>query len=30
VLGIDPNQTLYPIPAREIAVSPTLTQNPGY
>jgi hypothetical protein len=30
VLGINPNQTLYPIPAREIAVSPTLTQNPGY
>ena len=30
VLGIDPNQTLYPIPSREIAVSPTLTQNPGY
>jgi len=30
VLNIDPNQTLYPIPAREIAVSPTLTQNPGY
>ena len=30
VLDIDPNQTLYPIPAREIAVSPTLTQNPGY
>jgi len=30
VLDIDPNQTLYPVPAREIAVSPTLTQNPGY
>jgi hypothetical protein len=30
VLDIDPNQTLYPIPAREIAVSPSLTQNPGY
>jgi hypothetical protein len=30
VLDIDPNQTLYPIPSREIAVSPTLTQNPGY
>lgn len=30
VLDIDPNQTLYPIPAREIAVSPTLMQNPGY
>jgi hypothetical protein len=30
VLGINPTQTLYPIPAREIAVSPTLTQNPGY
>jgi starch-binding outer membrane protein, SusD/RagB family len=30
VLGIDPNQALYPIPAREIAVSSGLTQNPGY
>jgi hypothetical protein len=30
VMDIDPTQTLYPIPAREIAVSPTLTQNPGY
>jgi hypothetical protein len=30
VMGIDPTQTLYPIPAREVAVSPTLTQNPGY
>jgi hypothetical protein len=30
VLHIDPNQTLYPVPSREIAVSPTLTQNPGY
>jgi starch-binding outer membrane protein, SusD/RagB family len=30
VLDIDPNQTLYPVPSREIAVSPTLTQNPGY
>jgi hypothetical protein len=30
VLGINPTQALYPIPQREIAVSPTLTQNPGY
>jgi hypothetical protein len=30
VMGIDPNQTLYPIPQLEIDVTPTLTQNPGY
>jgi starch-binding outer membrane protein, SusD/RagB family len=33
VLGIPSNrafQLLYPIPAREITVSPGLTQNPGY
>jgi len=30
VLGISANQTLYPIPQREIDVTPGLTQNPGY
>lgn len=30
VLGISPDQTLYPIPQREIDVTPGLTQNPGY
>ncbi|MEO8879091.1 MAG: RagB/SusD family nutrient uptake outer membrane protein [Gemmatimonadaceae bacterium] len=30
VLGIDPTQTLYPIPQSEIDVTPGLTQNPGY
>ena len=30
VMGIDPNQTLYPIPQLEINVTPQLTQNPGY
>ena len=30
VMGIDPSQTLYPIPQAEIDVSPGLTQNPGY
>ncbi|HEY8309732.1 MAG TPA: RagB/SusD family nutrient uptake outer membrane protein [Gemmatimonadaceae bacterium] len=30
VMGIDPTQTLYPIPQSEIDVSPGLTQNPGY
>lgn len=30
VLGIDPTQTLYPIPENDILLSPTLTQNPGY
>jgi hypothetical protein len=30
VLDIPPQQTLYPIPQREIDVTPGLTQNPGY
>lgn len=30
VLGISTNQTLYPIPQRDIDVTPGLTQNPGY
>ena len=30
VMGIDPTQTLYPIPQSEIDVAPGLTQNPGY
>ncbi|HEU4641336.1 MAG TPA: RagB/SusD family nutrient uptake outer membrane protein [Gemmatimonadaceae bacterium] len=30
VLGISQNQTLYPIPQREIDVTAGLTQNPGY
>jgi hypothetical protein len=30
VMGIDPTQTLYPIPQSEIDVTPGLTQNPGY
>jgi hypothetical protein len=30
VLGITPEQTLFPIPAREINVAPGLDQNPGY
>jgi len=30
VLGIDPTQTLYPIPEAEILHAPTLIQNPGY
>jgi starch-binding outer membrane protein, SusD/RagB family len=28
--GIDPNQTVLPIPQREIDTAPGLTQNPGY
>jgi hypothetical protein len=30
VLGINPTQTLYPIPEHDILLSPTLVQNPGY
>lgn len=30
VMGIAESQTLYPIPQRELDVSPGLTQNPGY
>jgi len=30
LLGIDPTQTLYPIPENDILLSPTLIQNPGY
>jgi hypothetical protein len=30
VMGIDPTQTLYPIPQAERDVTPQLTQNPGY
>jgi hypothetical protein len=33
VLGLPANrafQLLYPIPSRELIVSPGLTQNPGY
>jgi hypothetical protein len=30
VLGIAENRTLFPIPQREIDVSPNLNQNPGY
>jgi starch-binding outer membrane protein, SusD/RagB family len=30
LLGIDPTQTLYPIPENDILLSPTLVQNPGY
>jgi hypothetical protein len=30
VLGIDPTQTLYPIPEADILHAPTLIQNPGY
>jgi hypothetical protein len=30
VLGIDGKMTLYPIPEREMDVTPGLTQNPGY
>ncbi len=30
VMGIDPNDTLYPIPQRELDVAPNMTQNPGY
>jgi hypothetical protein len=30
VLGIPAEQTLYPIPQREIDVTPGLLQNPGY
>ncbi|HET7564682.1 MAG TPA: RagB/SusD family nutrient uptake outer membrane protein [Gemmatimonadaceae bacterium] len=30
VLGISPDMTLYPIPQREVDVTPGLTQNPGY
>ena len=30
ILGIDPYQTLWPIPQDELDVSPNLTQNDGY
>jgi hypothetical protein len=30
VLGISAQQALYPIPQREIDVTPGLAQNPGY